>query len=382
MKNIKDLLDEQDVAEKSMTEAWGEIKVKHKADKVWNEEINSYRERPHEVAQKVWDELKNPDAHWNEDVASHIPETVITTDDLNKAWKEAQTELNLTTSEDMALEDNDYGQDDRAAFIGYNYVPFGDDADASQFQSNTLFNDGVTYSNFNGAYDHGKLNKLKFNESGDNRWEITAGDVTSSNQLNIGGTNGLTIGDNGVIPLTIDSTGVAPLTIDSTDVAPLTIGGVLSTGDIQDGTFIYPGDGFNDPYISDPYYPPLLNPGQFQFTPATATTITLDLPVPELPKYSVFDMPRDEMPNKVFINGRHVSLGVLGDDVLAAWDKDDKLVIPTDEFTALSLNNRMEISLEYDDCMFHYRLTLLSNSPTYKEGSNILQATLVSEVVR
>jgi len=220
---------------------------------------------------------------------------------------------------------------------------------------------------------------------------------SSSNQLNIkaGGVNEWQAEPNGV---TLDSTGLG-VTIDSSGTTGM---GSDFVDDRTSGILITGGDQFTtgNPYFDSPYLYPITAPGTFDY-PNTVPLFEDPMQAPiqpeytfilgttandKQPKYVVFELPRAEMPNKVFVCGRLVSLGILGEDVVAAWDKDDKLVMDPSELNALYVN-RMEISLEYDDCMFYYKIAI--DDSLYGQvkaklvaGSNILEATLVSEVTQ
>ena len=169
----------------------------------------------------------------------------------------------------------------------------------------------------------------------------------------------------------LNSTGVGT-TLDSTS-GDLTVGGNPDTTSIfPEGTYIYP-----DPYA------PYQEPYQYDLSPYTTLTATNYVAVaPTNSKYVVFELPRFRMPDKVFLNGRLVSLGVLGDDVIAAWDKEDKLIMEELDIGAIMINNRMEISLEYDNCTFYYKVEHSLGKPIRKAGTNIIEARLISEVMR
>jgi len=103
---------------------------------------------------------------------------------------------------------------------------------------------------------------------------------------------------------------------------------------------------------------------------------------PSSSKYSVFKLPRAKMPKKVFLSGRLVSLGKIGDDVQAAYDGKNKLIFAPNELTAIYTNDKITIAIEYDDCMYHYNIKHSNGTLEYKKDSNILKASRVSEIAQ
>jgi len=133
------------------------------------------------------------------------------------------------------------------------------------------------------------------------------------------------------------------------------------------------------PYWNNPYwnYPSINYPYIINYPVINTFNYVLSSP-----KYSVFKLPRTQMPKKVFLNGRLVSLGKIGDDVQAAYDGKNKLIFAPSELTAICINDKITIAVEYDDCMYHYNIKHSNHILEYKKNSNILKASRVSEIAQ
>ena len=148
------------------------------------------------------------------------------------------------------------------------------------------------------------------------------------------------------------------------------------------------GESFGDFYIGD--YPPLQeldsagNPiypiggtsGGILTMPNTGTASS-PFSIGYAPqKYSVMDLPRDDMPIKVFVAGRMLTIGMLGSDVDAAFIG-DQLIFSPGVLNAISYDGRISISLEYKNEIYHYNL----NTPQCISGSSTtISVTLLSVI--
>jgi hypothetical protein len=118
----------------------------------------------------------------------------------------------------------------------------------------------------------------------------------------------------------------------------------------------------------------------FQIRPSTSGTSTFSITNDN--KYSVFRLPEpDIIPNKVYISGRLLTVGILGSDVQAAFNGKDKLVFAPGEI-AFRFNEKLTISLDYGDWLHHYNVELNGSNVAYEEDSNIIKAKLVSKVAQ
>jgi hypothetical protein len=115
----------------------------------------------------------------------------------------------------------------------------------------------------------------------------------------------------------------------------------------------------------------------------TNSYITYTYAYPQTESYVVFKLPWDEMPNKVYVNGRLMTLGKLGADVQAAYDNEEQLVFRLGELNNASVyasNTKITVSVEYEDTMFHYNVKHINGQITFLPNTNIVDAVLVSEV--
>jgi len=129
---------------------------------------------------------------------------------------------------------------------------------------------------------------------------------------------------------------------------------------------LYWSDNTNNPYLT-------VNPS-INYWGTSGTTISIGYNSND--KYAVFDLPREGMPIAVYVCGRMLTLGILGTDVECAFTG-DKLVFEPGAVSAISWGNRITISLEYADEIYHYNVG--SNGQIeYLPNSSTLVTTLVS----
>lgn len=81
--------------------------------------------------------------------------------------------------------------------------------------------------------------------------------------------------------------------------------------------------------------------------------------------YSVFELPRKEMPSSVYVCGRMVTLGIVGSDVECAYMV-DKLFFSGDILYAISYGSKTTVSLEYKDKIYHYNIDPYQDSKLVK----------------
>ena len=110
-----------------------------------------------------------------------------------------------------------------------------------------------------------------------------------------------------------------------------------------------------------------------------SSTITFSSPPKQ--KYTVFKLPiKGKLPNKVYVSGRLVTVGILGSDVQAAFTG-DKIVFGPGEIDVMQYNDRLTIALDYGDWLYHYNIEKNEyNVIEFEEDSNIIIAKLVSKV--
>jgi hypothetical protein len=96
-------------------------------------------------------------------------------------------------------------------------------------------------------------------------------------------------------------------------------------------------------------------------------------------KYTVFKLPiKGVLPNKVYVAGRLVTVGILGSDVQAAFTG-DKLVFSPNTIDINGYN--ITVSLDYGDWLYHYNLISKYGGLQFEsEDSNIVKAKEVSKV--
>lgn len=114
---------------------------------------------------------------------------------------------------------------------------------------------------------------------------------------------------------------------------------------------------------------------------STSSTFTVGS---DIKKYSVFTLPKpDVVPNKVYVSGRLLTVGILGSDVQAAFNGKDKLVFAPGEINIVRYNEKLTISLDYGDWLYHYNVEFDEfGAIKYEEDSNIVKVKLVSKVAQ
>jgi hypothetical protein len=100
----------------------------------------------------------------------------------------------------------------------------------------------------------------------------------------------------------------------------------------------------------------------------TWTTSTL-----KLPSYYVFRLPESNMPYKVYAAGRLLTLGMFGSDAEVAFCGVKKLI-----FAGTVLQNIDYISIEYKDCIYHYKIFCNFGVYECEENSCTLKSQLLS----
>jgi len=104
------------------------------------------------------------------------------------------------------------------------------------------------------------------------------------------------------------------------------------------------------------------------------------------PQHTVFILPEDRMPEKVYINGSLATIGVIGSEAHYSYNGKDKIVISPQTLEPTSgllyyptpkFNNK--ISIEYDNAIYHYHI---EHVPSKEVKTNIIQAKLLSKVER
>jgi len=100
-------------------------------------------------------------------------------------------------------------------------------------------------------------------------------------------------------------------------------------------------------------------------------------------RYAIFMLPKpDVVPNKVYVSGRLVTVGILGSDVQAAF-AGDKLVFAPGEIDIIKYNERLTVALDYGDWLHHYNIELDAlGQVAFKEDSNIVIVKMVSKVAQ
>ena len=111
-----------------------------------------------------------------------------------------------------------------------------------------------------------------------------------------------------------------------------------------------------------------------------STNISFTLTAAPEPKYSVLKLPRTQRPCRVFLNGRMVSLGKIGEDVIVAHDGEYKLIIAPKILTyGFIFDNKITIAVEYHHEVYNYTVEMDGASIKYKEDSNYLDVKLVNK---
>ena len=151
---------------------------------------------------------------------------------------------------------------------------------------------------------------------------------------------------------------------------------VLVTSDNTGGTgsitIIPTGTIIPTPTIVTPVYTPATYPTvPTPYNPAPTTTWTY---INIRPKYTTFDLPVNECPVAVYVNGRMMTLGILGSDVQAAYTGDQLIFAP--EVFSLTSDSSTTLIIEYPDVFYHY------NVIGYFEDSTKIDVLLLSEIAK
>ena len=131
-----------------------------------------------------------------------------------------------------------------------------------------------------------------------------------------------------------------------------------------------------------------VTPSQYTFTPASTITTIGSVGVSTQNNkakrgYAVFELPlKDKIPNKVYVSGRLLTVGILGSDVQAAFNGSDKLIFDPAELNVIVYNSRITLSLDYGDWLYHYNVGYEYGNVVLKEDSNTMEAKLVSKVAQ
>ena len=118
------------------------------------------------------------------------------------------------------------------------------------------------------------------------------------------------------------------------------------------------------------YYPYTTYPNNGIYYPYTTTTY-----IPPDSKYTVMELPRQDMPTKIYVCGKLVTLGILGTDVECAYIGGQIVFSPN----VISINwlGRTTIIVEYKDEIYNYNI---NKEGMYVGTSHILNTTLVSTI--
>jgi len=96
-------------------------------------------------------------------------------------------------------------------------------------------------------------------------------------------------------------------------------------------------------------------------------------------KYAVMNLPRKELPLAVYICGRMLTLGILGTDVECAYTG-KQIVFEPGVVSTVKFGNRITVSVEYKDEIFHYNIGQNGIIAYENEKSSTLEVTLVSTI--
>ena len=105
-------------------------------------------------------------------------------------------------------------------------------------------------------------------------------------------------------------------------------------------------------------------------------------------KYLVFKLPKEEsgnVPNKVYVGGMLVTLGVLGSDVQAAFAGDKLVFAPGVLHHKSTFNEKLTVILDYGDWVYNYNVgiaILHDHGVDCEKDSNIAKADLLSKVAQ
>ena len=96
-------------------------------------------------------------------------------------------------------------------------------------------------------------------------------------------------------------------------------------------------------------------------------------------KYVMMELPREDVPIAVFVCGRMLTMGILGTDVEVAYTG-DKLVFEPGIVGAMVFGDRITVSVEYHDEIYHYNIGTNGMVEYVSENSSTLETTLVSTI--
>ena len=96
--------------------------------------------------------------------------------------------------------------------------------------------------------------------------------------------------------------------------------------------------------------------------------------------YTVFKLPKSVMPNKVYLSGRLITVGMLGTDVQAAYDGKNKLIIAPGEVNAVQYGGKLTVAWDYGDWLYHYNINSgINGEVLFEDDSNIISCKQVSK---
>jgi len=166
-------------------------------------------------------------------------------------------------------------------------------------------------------------------------------------------------GENKMTDITQGKTDWHSTTTDSTIITPYTLS--PTTANIS-----YPASNIDSGSIS-------VSP----FGSGTATWVTT-----ESAKCCVFRLPESAMPNKVYVAGRLVTVGILGSDVQAAYAGGNKLIFMPNELDSI-VNGRRTVSLDYGDFLYHYNIDQGEfGAVEFEKDTTILKVKLISKAAQ
>lgn len=109
-------------------------------------------------------------------------------------------------------------------------------------------------------------------------------------------------------------------------------------------------------------------------------TTTLNTTWPPIKSYAIMELPvKGVMPNKVYVAGLLVSVGIFGSDVDAAFSG-KKLIFSSEMIQNLNSVKNKVISLDYGDYMYHYKVIQNLGVIEFEDDSNHMKIKLVSKV--
>jgi hypothetical protein len=121
----------------------------------------------------------------------------------------------------------------------------------------------------------------------------------------------------------------------------------------------------------------------------TSTTTGITINSTQIDKYVEFKLPKDKMPISVFVCGRMITIGLLGTDVECAYipktsEKQDdcaQLIFSPGVLSSISYNNRLTVSLDYEDEIYHYNIDTYYDVDMHtNNGALLVDQTLASVV--